>query len=433
MIQTTTARLIRDPKIPTPGTRQPVTIPLFVIVKVLILHQHFKTPATGGAIRSYYLAKALVDRGIETVVITAHNDAGHKTVTVDGIRVEYAPVSYDNRFGFTQRVISFSRFVGEAAKIARRHSDADLCYAISTPLTTGMAAMLIRWNHRMPYIFEVGDLWPDAPVQMGFIRNRLLIRALYGMEKAIYRKATSVVALSESIRDAIIAKVPGKTVHVIPNMADTDFYYPQQKKVSIEEKFGVRGKFVVSYIGALGVANGLRYFIDCAGVSQREALPIHFIISGDGAMLENLKAYVAELQLNNITFIPFQDREGVREVMNATDANFICYQPVKILETGSPNKYFDGLAAGKLTVVNFGGWVKEEIELERCGVYVDPRDACSFTNAIKPFLDDARLLREYQDTGRKLAEKKYSRRMLGEMFVDMVATNIQEVPSTKRE
>jgi len=106
-----------------------------------------------------------------------------------------------------------------------------------------------------------------------------------------------------------------------------------------------------------------------------------------------------------------------------TDANFICYQPVKILETGSPNKYFDGLAAGKLTVVNFGGWVREEIEREQCGVYVDPQDPRSFTNVIKPFLDNPALLGQYQDAGRKLAEKKYSRRKLGDMFVEILLTS----------
>ena len=79
--------------------------------------------------------------------------------------------------------------------------------------------------------------------------------------------------------------------------------------------------------------------------------------------MEDLKAYAGKIQLTNLTWVPFQSRDGVKQIMNITDANFICYQPVKILETGSPNKYFDGLAAGKLTIVNFGGWVEEEIRL----------------------------------------------------------------------
>lgn len=390
------------------------------IVKVVILHQHFRTPSGGGAIRSYYLAKALVAKGIRTVVITAHNVAGEKAEELEGISVHYLPVAYDNRFGFARRIISFSRFMIKAVYATARHRDADVCYAISTPLTTGWAARMIHRKYGVPYIFEVGDLWPDAPVDMGVIRNGLVKSFLYSIEKWIYESAAALVALSEPIREAILQKVSGKTVHVLPNMADTEFYKPQEKQTALERKFGVTGKFVVSYIGALGIANGLFYFLQCARASQDAGLSIHFIICGDGAMLEELTAYSEKLRLENLSFVPFQSREGVREVMNVTDANFICYKPVKILETGSPNKYFDGLAAGKLTVVNFGGWVKEEIERVGCGIYVDPEDPGDFVRKIERFLRDSAVLKKFQDAGRALAEEKYSRSKLGEIFAGLI-------------
>lgn len=387
-------------------------------VKVLLLHQHFKTPVTGGAIRSYYLAKALLERGIQVVVITGHTGAA-KQESVDGIDVHYLSVPYDNRFGFGRRVVSFFLFVTKSVRAARQHRDSDFCYAISTPLTTGLAARWIAKRYGIPYIFEVGDLWPDAPVQMGVIRNRFIQRWLYRMEESIYKGASSIVALSEPIREAILSKAPGKSVELIPNMADTEFFRPEKKKPALEHDYGVHGKFVVSYIGALGLANGLHYFIDCAAATQRAALPVHFILCGDGAMDEPLKFYTKQLQLTNLSFIPFQDREGVRDVMNITDANFICYQPVKILETGSPNKYFDGLAAGKLTIVNFGGWVKEEIERERCGIYVDAKDAADFVRRIREFIESEELLREHQERGRGLAQRRYSRRILEERFAQI--------------
>jgi glycosyltransferase involved in cell wall biosynthesis len=385
-------------------------------VKVLILHQHFKTPQSGGAIRSYYLAKALVEKGIETVVVTGYNGKQPLKESVEGISVHYLPVSYDNRFGFSRRVLSFLEFVVKSLSAARAHRDTDICYAISTPLTTGLAAMRIKKKYGIPFIFEVGDLWPDAPVEMGFIKSHLVKSILYRMERAIYKNAASVVALSEPIRDAILKKVPGKTVHVLPNMSDTLFFRPEEKQDALVRKFGVGGKFVVSYIGAVGVANGLRHFLDGAAACQHEALPVHFILCGDGAMVEDLKAYAERLQLANFSIIPFQDRDGVREVMNVTDANFVSYLPVKILETGSPNKYFDGLAAGKLTIVNFGGWVTGEVEREECGTFVDPLNAADFVRKIKPFLNDAQLLQDYQHAGRRLAERKYSRVELGERF-----------------
>lgn len=395
-------------------------IPFLCIVKILILHQHFKVPGRGGAIRSYYLAKALTEKGAKVVVITAENYPDYRKECVEGIEIHYLPVAYDNRFGFTRRAYAFYRYMVKAVKFAGDHRDADLCYAISTPLTTGLAARRIRERYGIPYIFEVGDLWPDAPVEMGFVRNSWLRRQLYRMEEIIYRDALSIVALSPAIREIIRRKIQGKDVHLLPNMADTRYYEPEEKRPALEKKFGVAGRFVVSYIGAIGVANGLHYFLECALASAHAELPVTFLLCGDGAMLGTLKREAAELGLENLTFIPFRNREGVREVMNVTDATFISYQPFPILETGSPNKYFDGLAAGKLIVVNFGGWIREEIEREGCGVYVNPRSPADFVRVIRPFIEDRQLLHAFQRSGRTLAERLYSREILTKRFEKIV-------------
>ena len=389
-------------------------------MKVLLLHQHFNTPLQGGALRSYYLAKALTDSGIKVVVITAHNTRKYEVETVEGIEVHYLPVPYENRYGFYKRGFSFGRFVTGAIRLSGRFRDADVCYAISVPLTVGIAAMWIKRLYKIPFIFEVGDLWPEAPIQMGFIKNLVLKQTLLMQEKRIYKEASCIVALSPAIGDAIAKKSPGKTIHLIPNMADTDFFKPEEKQRTLVEKFNVSGKFVVSYIGAVGYANGLDYYLECARASQRAGLPIQFLLCGQGAMLEGLKQSAQNLGLDNLTFLPFQNREGVREIMNVTDACFICYRPVKILETGSPNKYFDALAAGKLIIINFGGWIREEIEREKCGVYVDPNQPTEFVRLIDMFLNDPISLALYQKKGRELAEKKYSRRELGERVVGVV-------------
>ena len=410
------------------ANRQKATqFPFLCSVKILILHQHFKVPVRGGAIRSYYLAKALVDKGMKVVVITAENYPDYRSECIEGIDVHYLPVAYDNRFGFARRVYAFYRFMVKAVKFAGHHRDADLCYAISTPLTTGLAARRIRSRYGIPYIFEVGDLWPDAPVEMGFVPNSFLRRKLYRMEEKIYRDALSIVALSPAIREIIRRKIQGKNVHLLPNMADTGYFQPEEKLPVLEKKFGVAGSFVVSYIGAIGVANGLHYFLDCAAAIARAGLRVTFLVCGAGAMLDVLKREATELGLENVAFIPFRNREGVREVMNVTDAAFISYQPFPILETGSPNKYFDGLAAGKLAVVNFGGWIREELERERCGVYVDPRSPMDFVRAITPFVEDRQLLRTFQRAGRSLAERRYSRSLLGERYAEIVGTAVSSL------
>jgi glycosyltransferase involved in cell wall biosynthesis len=387
-------------------------------VKVLILHQHFNTPRQGGAIRSYYLAKALLDMHIQPVVITGHNEAAYKYDNVEGIEVHYLPIAYHNRFGFWKRSLSFIRYVLGVARLARKMTDVKVCYAISVPLTIGLAALWLKARYKINYIFEVGDLWPEAPIQMGFVKNFFFKQALYKLEKFIYSKAMSVVTLSPMIKASVQKNAPGRPIYLLPNMADTDFYKPKPKRPQLLEKFGVEeGKFVVSYIGAVGLANGLDYFIECARASQLAGQSVHFLLCGDGALLDYFQRIVKQYQLKNFSFIPFQNRDGVSEVMNITDAVFICYKPLPVLETGSPNKYFDGLAAGKLIVINFGGWIKNEIEKHHCGIQVDAKYPIDFVTKIQPFISDTILLERYQNQSRLLAENEYSRKILSERFV----------------
>jgi len=391
-------------------------------VKIAILHQHFKTPNSGGAIRSYYLAKSLVDQGHDVTVVTGSAQK-YRFETIEGINVHYLPIAYENRFGFLRRVFSFGKYI---AGIVRRPSifkGNDLVYAISVPLTIGLAAIWIKRKHHIPFIFEVGDLWPDAPIQMGFVKNEVLKKFLFRLERKIYREAKSIVALSPAIKSSIEKRVRSKTVHLIPNMADTFFYRPAVKSDEQLEKFKINEKFVVSYIGAIGLANGLEFFLQCARTCQDVSLSVRFLICGEGAMLPRLKKKAILLSLNNLTFIPFQQREGVKEVMDVSDAIFVCYKPLPVLETGSPNKYFDGLAAGKFILINFGGWIKDEIESNECGIYINPHSPSEFPTLIAPFLKNESLLKNYQEASRALAEKSYSRKILSDIFVAAITAD----------
>jgi glycosyltransferase involved in cell wall biosynthesis len=388
-------------------------------VKILILHHYFKTPQSGGAIRSYYLAKALVAKGHRVAVITTHNEKIYRQENYEGIEVHYLPIAYENRFGFYARGWAFVKFIFASVSAAKRFRDFDFCYAISVPLTIGISALWIKQKYKIPFYFEVGDLWPDAPIQLGFVQNYLLKTFLLRLEKDIYKSAKAIVALSPAIKSAIEKKVPGKKVVLIPNMADTEFYKPETKSISIEKKFQVEDKFVISYVGALGMANGLDYFLECARAAQKNSLPVHFLLCGEGAMADYLAQATIKLQLDNLSIIPFQNRQGVKEIMNVTDASFICYKPVAILETGSPNKYFDALAAGKLILINFGGWIRKEIEENQCGVFLNPHQPSEFARKIFPFIESSELLLENQQRARQLAEGKYSRKKLSETFISL--------------
>jgi glycosyltransferase involved in cell wall biosynthesis len=385
------------------------------VKKVLILHQHFKTPISGGAIRSYYLGQALKDHGIETVVITAHNDPTYRVCNEDGMEVHYLPIYYENHFGFFSRSLAFVLFLIKSVFVVRKLKGIDVCYAISTPLTTGLAANLIRKFYGIPYIFEVGDLWPEAPIQMGFVKNNVLKKVLYWIEKYIYQNALRIVALSPMIKSAIEKIVPEKNVHLIPNMADTNFYTSTIPSIEYSKDH----PFTIAYIGAVGLANELEHLLACAKACQEENLPVKFIICGEGARLSLLKELKQTLGLENLSFIPFQNRAGVNALFANIDAAFVSYKPIPILETGSPNKFFDGLAAGKMIIVNFSGWIRYEIEKYQCGVYVDPHHPKHFCDVIRPYLKQINLVNDYKKNARTLALSKYSREKLSKEFIDL--------------
>lgn len=291
----------------------------------------------------------------------------------------------------------------------------DFCYAMSVPLTVGIAGKSIGSRFKIPLIFEVGDLWPDAPIEMGFIKRRMLQTYLLNLEKDIYNASAKIVALSPTIADRIVAKTPGKEIAVISNMSDTQFFQLEPKREEFVKKYNVENKFVISYTGAIGFANGLDHFLTCAKQAQANNLPVQFILCGEGAELGKLKAQIRELDLTNLSYFPLMNREGVKEILNVSDACFISYAPFPILETGSPNKYFDALAAGKLVIVNFDGWIRKEIEASQCGIFIDRKSPASFVEQVQPFLFTP-MLKNYQLAARRLAETSYSRKTLGEKF-----------------
>lgn len=311
-------------------------------MKVLYIHQYFKVPSEGGSIRSYYLTKELVKKGIDVEVITAHDGSDYERKDIEGVIVHYLPVYYRNELSYKSRVFSFLKFAFLAIIKSTKVKGVDICYVMTTPLTTGLIALWNKFFLKRPYIFEVGDLWPSVPVDMGVIKNSIFKKLMFSFEKLFYQNSVGIVALSPVIADYIKTIVSNKPIEVITNVADTHFFNLEEKKERLKKRFGVKNEFVISYSGTLGVANHLEYLLDlakaCAGLN------VKFLILGRGAEAESLKRIQEEELLKNINFLTHSDKEVVRDVLNVSDAIYISFLDIESLQTGSPNKLFDGLA-----------------------------------------------------------------------------------------
>lgn len=325
-------------------------------MKIYYIHQYFRAPKEGGATRSFHLAKGLIDAGHEVEVISGGARV-YDFQKVQGIKVHYLPVSYDQKYGFLNRLLSFFLFVFHAKKLLKKLPRPDILYITSTPLTTGWIGLWAKRKFALPYIFEVRDLWPEAPIQVLGLKNSLLKKFLYGQEKRIYQQALQLVALSPGIANYLREVVPSKKVSLIPNFSDPKIFHPIKKEKNILEQYGLRDALTIAYTGALGKVNAVNELLDLAEMAKAKGKNWQFLIMGEGAEKVALMNQAKVKQLTQVKFFPFGSKYQVNEVLSVADLAWISFAHFPVLKTNSPNKFFDALAAGKGILVNHKGWV----------------------------------------------------------------------------
>ncbi len=370
---------------------------------ILYVDQHFKTPEEGGDIRSYYLAKGLVDAGHQVTLISGYAGVKHKRVFIDGIHVHYLPVPYDLRMSYLGRNRALLRFVWLVCRKAALFREADICYATTTPTTVGLIGLCFRRKFSVPFYAEVRETNSDAHI---LVPNALLAR----LEKRVYQKAKALVALSPGIAQRLRQLVPQQAVYLIPNVADCRFFSRSERSGYHERQFGVAGKFVMTYFGSLATAHRLDSLIDAARVCQRMQLSdVLFLVVGTGGDQTRLQNLVRQTQLDNVQFLPHQNKYGLLSVLNATDAVYVACSDHTGQQDNSPSEFFDALAAGKLCIVNCRGWIAELVEENRCGFYASPQHPEEFVTQLAPFVTDRQQLEVYQTSARALAEDRFER------------------------
>lgn len=395
-------------------------------MNILYIHQYFHTPAEPGGTRSYWISKELVKRGHKVTMITSTDSNSHPepcTIDVEGIKVIYVKNEYSNYMSPLQKVYSFVHFLQLAIKEGCKQKNIDMVYATSTPLTIGYVAMRLKAKMKFPYVFEVRDLWPEFPIQVGVIKNKLVIKFLRWIERKIYENSEHVVALSPGMQDGVIAAgTPKEKTSMIPNMSKPDEFHSHEPNMEIVRRFGLdMDKFNMIHFGSMGRANGLPYIIEAAKIcADKGADDINFVFMGDGATEPILKKMVSDYSLKNVQFLGNHDMKIVSEVCNCCDVSITSFLNLPILRTNSPNKLFDSLSAGKPIIVNSAGWTKDMVEQGDCGCYVDPDKPEELANKLIEIKDQKDLLERWGKNSRKLSETVYDKNILSAKVADVL-------------
>lgn len=408
----------------TPETTRPM--------RILYIHQFFATRESNlGLIRSYEFARRWVEQGHEVTIITsssrlpeAFSSKRLYDGTIDGIRVRSVRVSYSNYMGYARRLGSFAAFMLGATWLAATAGKHDVVFATSTPLTVGVPGYLAGLLTGAPFVFEVRDLWPEAPIQMGVIKRHGPLGTVAKMlERFLYRHAKEVVALSPGMAAGVVAEgVPCEHVHMVPNSSDLDLFTPGPRDRKLVNRYGLAHKFVVGYAGAIGPSNAVEDNVPEAAriLRDRGRDDIVFVIAGDGKSLSDLESRTADLP--NVKIIGSLPKSEVPLITRTADVLMVLFADKPILATNSPNKLFDGLATGRPMIVNSDGWTREIVEDNECGFYVPPEDGEALANTIEKLAADAALRKRMGINARAVAERVFARDLLAEQVLTVLRT-----------
>jgi glycosyltransferase involved in cell wall biosynthesis len=380
-------------------------------MRILYLHQFFITREGVGGTRSYELARRFVAAGHEVRIVTA--GGGRRTVDgieVVGVRGAYSDYMTATSMPYPRRIAAFLRFAAGAAIAAVRGPRPDVVYATSPPLTMSLPGMLAALRHRAPLVFEVRDLWPEAPIQMGALRNPLLRAAARALERLAYRRSAAIVALSPGIRSGVLAAgVPEEKVELVPNGSDLELFDPAADGGALREELGLGPeRLLCSYFGAMGEANDLTQVIEAAALLRER--DVSFVLLGDGKRRQALERLARDRGASNVVFMdPVPDKASVARLAAASDACLTIFKDVPVLATNSPNKLFDTFAAGRAAIVNADGWMRELVERNDAGLYARAGDPVDLAEKVGRLEADRELTARLGRNARALAEREFDR------------------------
>jgi glycosyltransferase involved in cell wall biosynthesis len=362
-------------------------------MKILLLNQVFVSPGEPGHTRHFELAQALRQKGHEMVIIASNLnyqtgipvDPTQKSTfeqNLEGVRVIRIPIFSAIHQSYFSRIRSFQSFMFRSIGTAMRIPDVDLVMGTTPPLFQALSAWWVSfWRHK-PFLLEVRDLWPDFAIDMGVIKNPIVIWLARGLEKFLYKRATRVLVNSPAYPSIIEKKgIRKEKIVFIPYGTDINMFSPKVDGSKIRKELGIKKEFLVVYTGALGQANDIDTLLRASEYLKKNT-NIKIALFGDGKQRERLEAEARRLKLDNIIFAGARPKKDMPSVVASADACLAILEDIPMFRTTYPNKVFDYMAAGKPTILVIAGVIREVLEEARGGIFVEPGNAEKLAQSI---------------------------------------------------
>ncbi len=412
-------------------------------MKIIVLHQFFLEKSGGGGARWNEMTKTWGEQGHEVTVlagmvnyITGKKPEPYKgkyfytdKQFYKGVDVIRCHVSEAYNVNFLGRLWAYFSFVFSSiyAGLFLIKGKNKVLIVSSPPLFVGITAYVLKVFRNIDFVFEIRDLWPESAIDTGVVTNKQIIKFAYWFEKFIYKKAGLINVLTPAFRDKLVDEknVPKEKIILIPNAADfslAESVMQDFDPIAFKKEQGFENKFVITYLGAHGVANHLIQIIDAA--EKLRDTEVVFQLIGSGMQKEMLQKEVLTRKLSNVVFVDPVPKKEVFKYILASDMGASVLAKNDTFKTIYSNKTFDYMSCKKPIFLAIDGVSRELIETAQCGVYVEPENIEAIVAGVFKSIDLKDELKKMGENGYDYAKVHFDRQELADKYLLKIQTKM---------
>ncbi len=415
-------------------------------MNILLLHQYFLEKDDPGGSRFNEMTRIWVEEGHQVTVVCGMLNyvTGKVSPKYQGVKHHYSNyepgldvlrcyVSPQYNSSFVGRLWAYFSFVwyglgGTLFKLRKKKFD--VIIATSPPLFIGIIAWVASRIKRIPYVFEVRDLWPESAIDTGVLTNPVIIRFAYWFEHFVYRGSCMINVLTPAFREKLIKLkgVPPDKISFIPNACDfslSDHLIESFDRIAFRKERGWTDKFVVTYVGAHGVANHLVQLLDAA--AQVSNTPVHIVLIGDGMQKPWLQEEAKRRAISNVEFIDSMPKREIMKYLIGSDAGASVLKRVDTFKTVYSNKTFDYMACKKPILMLIDGVSRQLVEEAKCGIYAEPEHIEEIISKLNYLLQNKQLCETMGQNGYHYAKQNFDRNGLAMEYIREIKNRLNVV------
>ncbi|MCU1272539.1 MAG: hypothetical protein JWN74_3833 [Acidobacteriaceae bacterium] len=333
-----------------------------------------------------------------------------------------------------ERMLNYTSFFASGAISGSFLDVPDAVIASSPQLLVGLAGWWISRLNHVPFIFEVRDLWPESLAAVGVGNaDSALHRLLRRVAGFLYRKADQIVVVTPAFREYLVSKwhVTPEKISIVPNGVETRIFSPRFPDPELRKSLDGEGKFIVSFIGTLGLAHGLETLITAAERFQKTEPGILFVLVGEGADRQRIAGIAQARGITNIRFVPQQAREKIPDYIAVSDVCLVLLKKSEVFETVIPTKMLEFMSCARPVILGVGGQAREIMERSRAGICVEPENPEELCEAILKLRHEEWLRESLGRNGREYIVRNLSREQTADEYLEVLSAVIAGVGNSE--